>query len=46
MNNNYNNNPIIIPSKVPLTYHKFYNLQNLAKWKDQRLDFRDFKKIN
>lgn len=35
-----NNNSIIIPSKIPLTYHNFHNLQNLAKWKDQRLDFR------
>jgi hypothetical protein len=40
-----NNNSIIIPSKIPLTYHKFYSSQNLTKWKDQRLDFRDFKKI-
>jgi hypothetical protein len=40
MNNNYNNNPIIIPSKIPLIYyHNLHNLQNLAKWKDQRLDF-------
>ena len=39
MSNNYNNNPIIIPSKIPLTYHNLHNLQNIAKWKDQRLDF-------
>jgi hypothetical protein len=39
MSNNYNNNPIIIPSKIPLIYHNLHNLQNLAKCKDQRLDF-------
>jgi hypothetical protein len=40
-----NNNSIIIPSKIPLTYHKFYSSQNLTKWKDQRLDFRDSKRL-
>jgi hypothetical protein len=39
-----NNNSIIIPSKIPLTYHNFHNLQNLAKWKDQRLDFIEISK--
>jgi hypothetical protein len=39
-----NNNSIIIPSKIPLTHHNFHNLQNLAKWKDQRLDFIEISK--
>jgi hypothetical protein len=39
MSINYNNNPLIIPPKIPLIYHNLHNLQNLAKWKDQRLDF-------
>ena len=34
-----NTNSIIILSKIPLIYHNLHNLQNLAKWKDQRLDF-------
>jgi hypothetical protein len=40
MNNNLtivNSNKSIITSKV-YTYHNLHNLQNLAKWKDQRLE--------
>lgn len=31
MSNNYNNNPIIFPSKILLTYHNIHNLQNITK---------------
>ena len=37
-NNNNNNKPIIFPSKIHLTYHNLHNLQNIAKWRDQRLE--------
>ena len=39
MSNNYNNNDdsIIIPSKIDLSYHNLHDLQNIAKCKDPRL---------
>lgn len=33
-----NNKPIIIPSKIYLTYPNLHNLRNIAEWKDQRLE--------
>ena len=50
-NNNKNNNliiidnnkPIIIPSKL-YPYHNLHNLQNIAKYKDQRLEFVEIPK--
>ncbi len=46
MSNNYNDkNSIIIPPKIPLTYYyNLHNLQNLAKWKDKRLEYLDIPK--
>ena len=44
MSNNYNNNPIIFPSKIPLIYYNLHKLQNLAKWKDQRLELIEIPK--
>jgi len=44
MSNNYNNNPIIFPSKILLTYHNIHNLQNITKWKDQRLELVEIPK--
>ena len=49
MTNNYNNSKhsnksIIIPSRIHLTYHNLHNLQNIAKWKDQRLELVEIPK--
>ncbi|HSF49650.1 MAG TPA: hypothetical protein VLA74_02725 [Nitrososphaeraceae archaeon] len=37
-NSKHNNKSIIIPSRIQLTYHNLHNLQNIVKWKDQRLE--------
>jgi hypothetical protein len=40
-----NNNPITIPSKIPLIYyHNLHNLQNLAKCEDPRLNVTEIPK--
>jgi hypothetical protein len=39
-----NNKPIIIPSKIYLTYPNLHNLRNIAKWKDQRLELVEIPK--
>jgi hypothetical protein len=44
MSNNYNNNPIIIPSKIYPTYYNLHRLQNIAKWKDERLELIEIPK--
>ena len=46
MSNNYNDkNSIMTPPKLPLTYyHNLHKLQNLAKWKDKRLEYLDIPK--
>ena len=38
------NSKSIIPSKIHLTYHGLHNLQNIAKWKDQRLELVEIPK--
>jgi hypothetical protein len=39
------NNPITIPSKIPLIYyHNLHNLQNLAKCEDPRLNLTEIPK--
>jgi hypothetical protein len=53
-NTKHSNKPIIIPSKIadPIYYnlnlHNYHNyhhfLQNIAKWKDQRLEFVEIPK--
>ena len=45
MNNNYNDNSINFSSKIPLTYYSnLQNLQNIAKWKDPRLELVEIPK--
>ena len=50
MTNNYSNNDkhsnksIIIPSRMQLTYHNLHKLQNIVKWKDQRLELIEIPK--
>ena len=39
-----NNKPIIIPSKIYLTYPNLHNLRNIANWKDQRLELVEIPK--
>ena len=42
--NNNNKKPIIIPSKIYLTYPNLHNLRNIANWKDQRLELVEIPK--
>ena len=40
----HNDKSIIIPSRIHLTYHNLHNLQNIAKWKDERLELIEIPK--
>ena len=42
-NSKHNNKSIIIP-RIQLTYHNLHNLQNIVKWKDQRLELVEIPK--
>src|SRR5215207_8915050 len=48
MKGNYNgkhsNKSIIIPPKTDPIYHNLHHLQNIAKWKDQRLELVEISK--
>jgi hypothetical protein len=40
----HNNKLIIIPPKTDPIYHNLHHLQNIAKWKDQRLELIEIPK--
>jgi hypothetical protein len=43
-NSKHSNKSIIIPPKTDPLYHKLHHLQNISKWKDQRLELVEIPK--
>jgi hypothetical protein len=43
-NSKHSNKSIIIPSKTDPIYHNLHHQQNIAKWKDQRLELVEIPK--